>query len=80
MDAIRSWRKSSYSGGNGGNCVEVADDDGRVFVRDSKNNQTGPILRFSADAWKAFAKQLKSLVKQHPSDPPGLPGGSFALP
>jgi hypothetical protein len=66
MEAIDTrWRKSSYSG-NGGNCVEVADNDGRVFVRDSKNNQTGPILRFSADAWKAFAKELKSLAKQHP--------------
>jgi hypothetical protein len=58
---MNNWRKSSYSGDGGSNCVEVADDDGRVFVRDSKNNQTGPILRFSADAWKAFAKQLKSL-------------------
>jgi hypothetical protein len=61
MEAIDPrWRKASYSD-NGGNCVEVADDDGRVFVRDSKNNQTGPILRFSADAWRRFAKQLKSL-------------------
>jgi hypothetical protein len=31
------WRKSSHSGGNEGNCVEVGDLGGRVGVRDSKN-------------------------------------------
>lgn len=57
------WVKSSYSGGSGGNCLEVRHhaEAGRVLVRDSKDSQ-GPILRFSADAWKAFAKQLKSLA------------------
>lgn len=29
------WRKSSYSGANGGNCVEVADDARVVLVRDT---------------------------------------------
>ena len=39
-----TWRKSSYSGGNGGNCVEVAvlPDDSRA-VRDSKDPD-GPKL------------------------------------
>jgi len=55
------WRKSSYSGQSGGNCVEVADDDSRILVRDTKD-RTGPTLRFTADVWKAFAKQLKSLT------------------
>jgi hypothetical protein len=50
------WRKSSYSG-NGGQCVEVAATD-RVMVRDTKDRQ-GPMLRFSADAWKAFADRVK---------------------
>jgi hypothetical protein len=54
----RGWRKSSYSG-NGGQCVEVADDDSRVIVRDSKN-RTGAILRFTPDAWVRFAKQVKA--------------------
>ena len=31
-----SWRTSSYSGSNGGQCIEVAVP-GRVLVRDSKN-------------------------------------------
>jgi hypothetical protein len=56
----RGWRKSSYSG-NGGQCVEVADDDSRVFVRDSQDSKS-PILRFAPDAWRRFAKQLKSLA------------------
>jgi len=56
-----NWRKSSYSADNGGNCVEVADHDSRVTVRDTKDRQ-GPTLRFTADAWCKFAKQLKSLA------------------
>jgi hypothetical protein len=41
-----TWRKSTYSNGSGGNCVEVADlPDGRA-VRDSKHPQ-GPILVFT---------------------------------
>jgi hypothetical protein len=71
MVNIMNWRKSNYSGSNSGNCVEVADDDSRVLVRDTKDRQ-GPILRFTADAWKAFAKQLKSLARQHLSDPLGV--------
>jgi Domain of unknown function (DUF397) len=70
-----SWRKSSYSGGQGGNCVEVADRDSRVLVRDTTDRQ-GPILRFTADAWKAFAKQLKSLASGTLAAPP-IPGGSL---
>jgi hypothetical protein len=53
------WIKSSYSGASGGNCIEVADDDSRVMVRDSKNNQTGPILRFSPEVWRRFADRVK---------------------
>ncbi|MFI0407819.1 DUF397 domain-containing protein [Actinomadura sp. 3N508] len=37
------WRRSSYSGPNGGNCVEVADAAGVVAVRDSKDPD-GPVL------------------------------------
>ncbi|MEU8123241.1 DUF397 domain-containing protein [Spirillospora sp. NPDC049024] len=37
------WRKSSYTGSNGGNCVELADADGAVAVRDSKDPD-GPVL------------------------------------
>jgi Domain of unknown function (DUF397) len=53
-----NWRKSSYSGQSGGNCVEVADQANHVLVRDT-TNESGPVLRFSADAWRRFADQVK---------------------
>jgi len=58
MVKIMNWRKSSYSADNGGNCIEIADDDNRVLVRDTKDSQ-GPQLRFSADVWRRFADRLK---------------------
>ncbi|UWE08684.1 DUF397 domain-containing protein [Actinacidiphila bryophytorum] len=54
-----SWRKSTYSGGQGGECVEIADGFPVVPVRDSKDPQ-GPALLFSADAWSAFLAELKA--------------------
>jgi hypothetical protein len=55
MDLTRAiWRKSSYSGTNGGNCVEVARNlPGIVTVRDSKNPE-GPVLVFTPSEWAAF--------------------------
>ncbi|SCE66973.1 protein of unknown function (DUF397) [Micromonospora viridifaciens] len=48
------WRKSSRSSGNGGACVEVADNlPGLVAVRDSKD-PTGPALTFTPTAWRTF--------------------------
>ncbi|MFI1850218.1 DUF397 domain-containing protein [Streptomyces sp. NPDC020480] len=47
------WFKSSYSGSEGGECVEVATRPDTVHVRDSKNT-TGPILTVTPDAWAAF--------------------------
>lgn len=53
------WRKASYSGDNGGACVEVARNlPGVVAVRDSKD-QAGPALVFSRDDWAAFTAALK---------------------
>lgn len=55
-----SWRKSSYSNENGGNCVEVADlPDGGRAVRDTKDHGCGPVLLFTAAEWEAFAKGVK---------------------
>ena len=53
------WRKSSYSGNGGGNCVEVAGRGSRVLVRDTRQDGTGPVLRFSPAAWLRFADQVK---------------------
>lgn len=53
------WRKSSYSGGNGGNCVEVADlDHGARAVRDSKD-RNGPALIFTPAEWAAFTAGVR---------------------
>ncbi|XVQ88448.1 DUF397 domain-containing protein [Microbispora siamensis] len=53
------WRKSTWSGSDGGNCVEVADlSQGRRGVRDSKN-PTGPALIFTAGEWDAFIQGVK---------------------
>lgn len=53
------WRKSSRSGGNGGQCVEVARNlPGIVAVRDSKN-PAGPALVFTSDAWAVFLQGAK---------------------
>lgn len=53
------WRKSTRSGGNGGNCVEVADNlPGMVAVRDSKNPD-GAMLVFTTDEWRAFVDGAK---------------------
>ena len=55
-----TWRKSSYSGSNGGACVEVADNvPGIVAVRDSKD-PGGPVLVFGPDAWQAFTVAIKA--------------------
>ncbi len=53
------WRKSSYSGSNGGACVEVGTTGPAVAVRDSKNPD-GPQLAFTAVTWKVFSNQLKA--------------------
>jgi len=53
-----NWRKSSYSDANGGNCVETASGDGVVLVRDTTDRDSGT-LAFTAEAWRAFAAELK---------------------
>ncbi|MFF5402234.1 DUF397 domain-containing protein [Streptomyces misionensis] len=52
------WYKSSYSGGNHDNCVEIASGHPTVPVRDSKN-ATGPALLFSSDGWASFIGAVK---------------------
>ncbi|MFG2349320.1 DUF397 domain-containing protein [Streptomyces phaeochromogenes] len=55
------WRKSSYSNGSGGDCVEVRDDlPGIVPVRDSKT-PAGPALMFPTSAWALFVGALKGV-------------------
>ncbi|MGZ3148181.1 DUF397 domain-containing protein [Lentzea chajnantorensis] len=57
MTQEQTWRKSSYSTGNGnGNCVEVSlvQD---ALVRDTKN-VSGDVLTFSTPAWRALVSWI----------------------
>ena len=58
METADSWRKSSYSGANGGECVEVATTADTVLVRDSKN-RTGNVVSVSVSAWRAFVSTMR---------------------
>ncbi|WP_406103485.1 DUF397 domain-containing protein [Streptomyces sp. NBC_01003] len=54
-----SWRKSSYSNSDGGECVEVSDDFTVIVpVRDSKVSH-GPVLVFPAAGWSSFVSAVK---------------------
>jgi hypothetical protein len=62
MDLIKTaiWRKSSYSSGNGGNCVEVAANlPGVVALRDSKNPD-GPALVVDPGTFAAFLAGIRA--------------------
>ena len=54
-----TWRKSSYSGNDGGGCVEVARLPAVVAVRDSKDPD-GSRLTFSSEEWRAFVAGVKA--------------------
>ena len=53
-----SWRKSSYSGNGGGNCVEAGNGAGSILVRDT-TDRDGGTLGFSAEAWERFTASLR---------------------
>jgi hypothetical protein len=52
------WRKSTYSGTNGGGCVEAADIDDRILVRDT-TDRGGMVLSVSSTAWRQFTDELR---------------------
>jgi hypothetical protein len=53
-----NWRKSSYSGANGGSCVETASGAGVILVRDTTDRE-GCTLSVPADAWARFTDSLR---------------------
>ena len=58
-DGLR-WRKSTFSGANGGGCVEVADYDGMIVVRDTKDHGRGPVHRYAPEVWRTFIAGVRN--------------------
>ncbi|MFD4856410.1 DUF397 domain-containing protein [Streptomyces atratus] len=59
MDHERThWFKSSYSGGSGTECIEVADLISAIGVRDSKQPQ-GPRIAVQRSTWTDFVQSLR---------------------
>ncbi|MDX2407659.1 DUF397 domain-containing protein [Streptomyces microflavus] len=56
--SLTGWFKSSYSGGDQGECLEVACGYATVPVRDSKAAD-GPALTFSPEGWTRFVTAVK---------------------
>jgi Domain of unknown function (DUF397) len=61
MDGKRAiaWRKSSYSGNSGGQCVEVGNAGRVIAVRDSKDPK-GPVLAFGRQDWRRFTDRMRA--------------------
>jgi hypothetical protein len=57
-DSSKAWRTSSYSGANGGTCVEVGKSTPTVVVRDT-TNRAGAVLSIPVEAWQGFTNSLK---------------------
>ncbi|MCM3264925.1 MULTISPECIES: DUF397 domain-containing protein [Streptomyces] len=59
-----SWVKSSYSGGEGGECVEVAVSPGSVHIRDSKGTGRG-FFTVSQATWSALSTTPVAVTEEH---------------
>jgi hypothetical protein len=67
MTTPAQWRKSSFSGGGEGNdCVEIANLHTRIAIRDSKVPSRGT-LSFPTGAFTAFIQILKADKGSHPT-------------
>ena len=55
---MNTWRKSSYSGASGNDCVEVANSDSAVVVRDT-TDRDGALLTVDVAAWGQFTASLR---------------------
>ncbi|MCH0538155.1 DUF397 domain-containing protein [Streptomyces sp. MUM 203J] len=61
VQPVLAWFKSSYSGAEGGQCVEVAAASGTVHIRDSKR-LGGPVLSVSPRAWTGLVELAADLT------------------
>ena len=57
MQTLSPWRKSSYSGNGGQDCVEVAADKS-VLIRDTAD-RGGVTLSVGPEAWASFTASFK---------------------
>ena len=57
-ESVSGWRVATYTGGQG-NCVEVGRSAAAVAVRDTRDREDGPVLRFAPSVWQAFTEHLK---------------------
>lgn len=60
MDTV-TWRKSTYSGGQGSDCIEVASNPRTIAVRDTKQEgqRDRVTLTVSASVWRRFIDEVK---------------------
>jgi hypothetical protein len=54
------WRKASYSGNGGADCLEAGSSAGTIMIRDTKLGDRSPVLRFGTGAWRDLTDQLKA--------------------
>jgi hypothetical protein len=54
-----TWRKSSRSQGNGGNCVEARTNDGEFQVRDSKLGDDSPIFGLATGDFQSLLRAAR---------------------
>ena len=59
------WRKPSYSNNGGGTCVEAGHIPGAVVIRDTTQHGRGPVLRVSAETWRAFTAAVRANTAWH---------------
>jgi hypothetical protein len=70
------WRTSSYSGGNGGQCIQVAaipsspDGPGALCVVRDSRDPAGSALVFGSRQWRAFAAVIKASMPARPESCP----------
>ena len=54
------WRKSSYSGNGGAECVEAGHVRGAILIRDTARHGAGPVLRVSPAAWARLTRAIRA--------------------
>ena len=59
------WRKSSYSDGNGGACVETASGDRTILIRDT-TDRDGGTLSVPAEAWQTVHRLAQASRPRRP--------------